>query len=53
MDFSGTTSSEVLCVFFTKFSDAKTLREISVLGLDRDYFIVNRLKLKIGGVIFT
>ena len=48
MDFSGTTSSEVVWVF-TKFSNGKTLREISVLRLDRDCFKVsvaaNRIKI--------
>ena len=49
MDFSGTTSSEVVVFFFTKFSNGKILREILVLGLDSDRFKVsvaaNRIKL--------
>ena len=48
MDFSGTTSSEVVR-FCTKFSDAKTLREMLVLRSDRYCFTVsvavNRIKI--------
>ena len=48
MDFSGTTSSEVVC-FCTKFSNGKILREILVLRLDRYCFkvsvAVNLIKL--------
>ena len=51
VDFSGTTSSEVVC-FFTKFSDAKTVREILVLRSDRYCFTVSVAanRIKIGGV---
>ena len=52
MGFSGTTSSEAVLLFFTKFSNGKIRREILVLGLDR-YCVkvsVAANRIQLGGV---